>query len=414
MLLAANLRYAFRSLVRTPVRTFLVLQGIAWGVGIAIFPAAVLEGSRRAAIERADEVGTGRVMLEAEPGSRLLSLDDLAALRKGIPGFRPFEAAPVRVEKEPAGAGNWVLLGTDAAGASARYQKVARGRYLADADAAPNAPPVCVLEPLAAEALVPSADPVGRKVQVGNGMEAEVVGLLAPRTARALRTDDFGLEIDHMLSKRVWRMLGNFGVVKPDDAWKRSERCVHLPLRLLPREGETLDGILVRATPEEAPALADALRGALVARGAAPIAYANLVWPIIASKAVDRFLLLKDALVVACLAMGGIVIANVMLLSLLERTEEIAVRRTGGRRGRTSGPSSSPRPRPSAWAERPSASPSGWGSPGCASSSRPTPSSPSPSPRAPRPWPPPSGSRPPSSRGSCRPAGPPASTRPPP
>lgn len=327
MLLLANLRYAFRSLVRTPVRTFLVLQGIAWGVGIAIFPAAVLEGSRRAAIERADEVGTGRVMLEAEPGSRLLTLDDLAALRQGIQGFRPFEAAPVRVAKEPA---TWVLLGTDAAGASVRYQKVARGRYLAGADAAPGAPPVCVLEPLAAEALVPGADPVGRKVRLAEGIDAEVVGLLAPRTARALRTDDFGLEIDHLLAKRVWRMLGNFGVVKPDDAWKRSERCVHLPLRLLPREGESLDGILVRATPEEAPALADALRGALVARGAAPIAYANLVWPIIASKAVDRFLLLKDALVIACLAMGGIVIANVMLLSLLERTEEIAVRRTEG------------------------------------------------------------------------------------
>jgi len=328
VLLRANLRYAFRSLVRTPVRTFLVLQGIAWGVGIAMFPAAVLEGSRRAAIERADEVGTGRVTLEAEPGSRALTLEDLALLRKGIEGFQPFEAAPVRILR---GAGGGVhLLGTDAAGASVRYQKVARGRYLADGDGAEGAPAVCVLEPKAAEALAPGADPLGRTVDAGNGVRAEVVGVLAPRSARALRTDDFGLEIDHMLRERVWRMLASFGVAKPDDAWKRSEACVHLPIRLLPRDGGEVDGIIVRAVPSEAPSLADALRGALVARGAAPVAYANLVWPVLASKSIERFMLLKDALVLACMSMGGVVIANVMLLSLLERTREIAVRRTEG------------------------------------------------------------------------------------
>jgi putative ABC transport system permease protein len=328
MLFRANLRYAFRSLVRTPVRTFLVLQGIAWGVGIALFPAAVLEGSRRAAVERADEVGTGRVTLEAEPASRPLNLEDLAALREGIEGFQRFEAAPVRILRGKEGGVH--LLGTDASGASVRYQKVARGRYLAAADAAADAPAVCVLEPKAAEALSPGADPLGRTLDVGEGIRAEVVGLLGPRTARALRTDDFGLEIDHMLRERVWRMLASFGVAKPDDAWKRSEACVHLPLRFLPREGGTLDGIVVRAVPSEAPALADALRGALVNRGAAPVAYANLIWPVLASKSIERFLRLKDALVLACLSMGGVVIANVMLLSLLERTGEIAIRRTEG------------------------------------------------------------------------------------
>src|SRR5688572_7237350 len=125
MLIGANLRSALRSLVRTPVRSFLVLQGIAWGVGIAIFPAAVLEGSRRAAVERADEVGTGRVTVVAEPGSRGLDLEDLAAVRRGVPGFRPFEAAPARVEKVKGGGLH--LLGTDAAGAGVRYQRVLAG-----------------------------------------------------------------------------------------------------------------------------------------------------------------------------------------------------------------------------------------------------------------------------------------------
>ena len=323
MILGADVRSAFRSLLKTPVRSFLVLQGIAWGVGIAIFPAAVLEGSRRAAYERAEEVGTGRVWLEAEKGSRPLTLEDLAALRRGIPGFQVFSVAPVRVEK--AAAPGVHLLGTDETALRNRYQKVAAGRYLEARDSAEGAPPVCVLEPGA----VPGAA-VGRRVLLREGVEAEVVGILAPRSERALRTDDFGLEVDHRMEKRAWRMLAAFGVLKPDDGWKRTDRCVHVPLRLLPRDGGAVEGFLVRAVPSEAPSLADALRGALVARGASPLAYANLVWPVLASKSIERFMLLKDALVVACLAMGGVVIANVMLLTLLERTGEIAVRRTEG------------------------------------------------------------------------------------
>jgi putative ABC transport system permease protein len=331
MLLGADLGHAFRSLLRTPVRSFLVLQGIAWAVGIAIFPAAVLQGSRAAALTRAAEVGTGRVSLLAEPGARPLTLEDASALRRGIPGYQPFVVAPVRVARLKSEPGAPVhLLGTDASGADVRYQKAARGRYLEERDLAPGAPPVCVLEPLAAEALFPGSDPLGRKVALGEGREAEVVGLLAPRSERALKTDDFGLEIDHRMQARVWAMLTAFGVLRPDDAWKRSERCVHVPVGLLPREGEAVDWILVRTTPSEAPALADALRNALVARGAASTAYANLVWPVLASETIDRYMRLKDALVLACLAMGGIVIANVMLLSLLERTREIAIRRAEG------------------------------------------------------------------------------------
>jgi putative ABC transport system permease protein len=316
--------------VRTPVRSFLVLQGIAWGVGIAIFPAAVLEGTRRAAVERADEVGTGRVTLEAEPGGAPLGPADFEHLRVGDGGFQRFAIAPFRVHRPRPAPGEATLLGTDPRGAEVRYQAVARGRYLGEGDMAADAAPVCVLEPGAAAIVAPGGDPLGRRVRLAEGIEAEVVGVLAPRTALALRTDDFGLEVGHAMENRVWRMLQSFGVPRPDDGWKRSDACVHLPLRLLPRDGEALDALVVRAVPSEAPALAEALRAALVARGTEAVAKANLVWPVIASSRIETFLRLKDALVLACLAMGGVVIANVMLLTLLERTREIAVRRTEG------------------------------------------------------------------------------------
>ena len=338
--LATGLRLAVRSLARRPVRSILVLQGIAWAVGISIFPAAVLEGSRAAAIRRADEVGTGRIVLEAEPGARALTPDDAAALREGLAGFRPFTVAPFRVDREdrfvvtkvgpPPGPVD--LVATDEHGAAARAQRVERGRYLEPRDLAEGAPPVAVLEPLAAEALSPGADPVGRRIAIPGrpGLSVEVVGLLAPRSPAALRTDDFGLDLGHAQAERMRRMLEAFGVAAADDGWKRSERCVHLPLRLLPREGGAADALLVRTIPQEAPALAEALQSAIVARGGAATARANLAWPILASPRIERYFALKDALVLACLVMGAVVIANAMLLSVIERTGEIAVRRAEG------------------------------------------------------------------------------------
>ncbi len=342
MLLLEDGRLAVRALLRTPVRSFLVLQGIAWGVGIAIFPAAVIEGSRAAAVGRAEECGTGRVSLAAEPGTRPLTVRDAASLRSGVPGFRPFRVGCFRVQAgvSAGGAGSGPaavdVLGTDPSGAAVRDQRLDRGRYLEARDEVPGAPAACVLEPRAAEALFPGADPLGRRLRIpgagreGAAIEAEVVGLLAPRTERALRTDDFGLEIGHRLEPLVRRMLLSLGVPPLEDGWKRSERGVHLPLSLLPREGDAVDWLLLRTLPEEAPGLADAARGALVARGASPVARANLLWPFLASGRVDHYMRLKDALVAACLAMGAVVIANVMLLSLLVRTREIAVRRAEG------------------------------------------------------------------------------------
>jgi putative ABC transport system permease protein len=339
MLLGANLRLAARSLARRPLRSFLVLQGIAWAVGIAILPAAVLEGSRAAAIRRADEVGTGRIVLEAEPGTRPLTEGDAAALRAGIGGFQPFRVAPWRVlevrlpAREPGGSGPVVhLLGTDEHGAGARSQRIERGRYLEARDLAPGAPPVAVLEPQVVEALSPGADPLGRRIPIPglDAVEAEVVGVLAPRPLAALRTDDFGLATGHEQANRMRRMLEAFGIARTDDAWKRSDRGVHLPVRLVPREGDGVDALVVRAVPQEAPMLAEALQGAIVARGGAALARTNLAWPVLASPRLEEYFRLKDALVLACLAMGAVVIANVMLLSVMERTGEIAVRRAEG------------------------------------------------------------------------------------
>ncbi|MHC4923518.1 MAG: ABC transporter permease [Planctomycetota bacterium] len=125
-------------------------------------------------------------------------------------------------------------------------------------------------------------------------------------------------------------MLTSIGVVASNDEWKRSERCIHVPRRHLARKGDTVDWIIVRGKPQETPGLTDAVRAALVERGAMPVVYSNILWPYIASEHIEEYMRLKDALALAVLVMGGVVIANVMLLTLLERTAEIALRRAEG------------------------------------------------------------------------------------
>jgi putative ABC transport system permease protein len=342
VVIASNAGLALRSLARSPVRTFLVLQGVAWAVGIAVFPAAILEGSRDAAVRSAEVLGTGRISLAAEPGGRPLRRDDVASLRGGLPGWAPFrvdgfavhEDATAGVEGGVAGAAA-VVVGTGVDGARVRDQSVGTGRYLEERDFAPGAEPVAVLEPALARELFPREEGLGQTVTLAAGAwtrRVRVVGVLADRPEEALRTDDMGFELDHGLRPLAERMLTAVGVVTADDGWKRSERAVHVPHDAAADGGDggVVDWIVVRCRPQETPGLTDAVRAALVARGAAPVAYTNLLWPFLASEHVEEFMRLKDALALACLVMGGVVIANVMLLTLLERTGEIAVRRVEG------------------------------------------------------------------------------------
>jgi hypothetical protein len=226
------------------------------------------------------------------------------------------------------------LFFTGPDGVEARGQSPASGRYLRAEDSLPGADPVAVLEPRSASDLFPDGVPPDAKLtlqRVGEEpLTVRVVGVLEPRSDRALRTDDFGLETKHPLREPMVRMLNALGAAPPKDDWKRAERGIHLPLSLARAENGALDGILLGALAVEGPAAADRARSVLVARGATPLAYSNLVWPVFASRQMDRYLRLKDALMIACLAMGGVVIAHLLLLSLLERTVEIAVRRAEG------------------------------------------------------------------------------------
>ena len=83
--LRRSLAAAAMELARHPWRTVLICQGILWAVALMVAPASILQGSRQAAVDRARELATDRIQIEAEPGAfAALIVEDLTQLRSSL------------------------------------------------------------------------------------------------------------------------------------------------------------------------------------------------------------------------------------------------------------------------------------------------------------------------------------------
>ena len=126
---------AFRELIRHPIRSLLICQGILWAMTLMVAPAAILEGSREAAVERSSELGTDRIQLEAEDGSpRKLNTEDLQELKirlsEQVPGVEltGISAWNARITASR-GISGWVLA-SDPEEPLARSLGLQAGRWL--------------------------------------------------------------------------------------------------------------------------------------------------------------------------------------------------------------------------------------------------------------------------------------------
>lgn len=328
---------AARRLRQRPVRSFLLLQGTVWGVAVAIFPSAVLQGTRQAAEQRSAEIGADRVSVASDPTSAVatqLERDDVEAARAAVEaaGVKGALAAGVRVAREWPGPGGGsgvaapvaALLAASPQAPALRGHRLAQGRWLADDDP----PEACVVEAGVAGWLGRASLAPGERLRLpGQAEELRVVGVLAARSALALRTDDLGFDLEHPMYARLARgFLLAMGLPVVRDGWKRSDRCVWVGLGSVP----TLDWILLRTDPGDVSRAATAAREALAGRRRAVLTLYPLVLPMLLSGQVERFSAVNVAMFLACLAMGAVVMANLGLLNVLTRGREIAVRRVEG------------------------------------------------------------------------------------
>lgn len=331
MRLLLALRLAVRALVRRPLRTFLLAQGTAWGVAVAILPAAVLEGSRAAARERGPSLGVDRVAVVRDPTAPGGPLEhaDVARIASALKG-RALEVGGVQVlTPDPAtgdaAAPTWIRATPRAA--AARGLRLAAGRWWTAADP----PEVCVVEAGVAAALGRPALAPGDRITGPDGIGRRVLGVTAARDDLARATDELGFDTRHPLYRGVAQpIMAALGVPESTETWKRSERVVYVPWGTA-GDGAPLDWIFVQLT--EAGAVREAtadLRG-LPAFAERPIVcrYA-LVLPSLLDPRLDRFAAVAWAMFLACLVMGAVVIANLGLVTALGRRGEIALHRVEG------------------------------------------------------------------------------------
>jgi FtsX-like permease family/MacB-like periplasmic core domain len=331
--LASLFRLALGRVLERPLRSFLLLQGTVWAVAVAVYPTAVVAGTREAARVRGTALGADRVSLAPDPTSQTaptFDADDLeavgAALRAAAAPPRALGGA--RVEQVwPLADGPAALLAATPEAPRARGLSLSAGRWLT----ADDPPDACVVESgVGAWLGRPGLGPGDTLALPGRPAPLHVVGVIAARSETLRHANDLGFDVTHPLYRKVGRpLLFALGIPRVEDDWKRSERVVWVPWK-----GGALDWIFLRAATADVRAAARRAADALVARGRSPVALHALVLPFLMGREVDRFGAVQIALFLACLAMGAVVMANLGLLTVMQRTREIAVRRVEGARRR--------------------------------------------------------------------------------
>lgn len=339
---------AFRELIRHPIRSLLICQGILWAMTLMVAPAAILEGSREAAVERSSELGTDRIQLEAEDGSpRKLNTEDLQELKirlsEQVPGVEltGISAWNARITASR-GISGWVLA-SDPEEPLARSLGLQAGRWLKSG----REPAEVVLESSLADLWLQEdeeiADLIDREISlargsfgswrvslgtetVANAKQFRVVGVMEPTSG----IDPLGFGKEHSFSAMVEGVLKMLGVAPDSAPWLEAGTSLHVLREDFPVASESVDWVVIRTDPSEVSRVGDLAEEVLLRRGCTPLVYSNAAWAILASPELDGYLVLHDVFFVISAVTGFIVLANLLLLTGRRRRGEVGLRRAEG------------------------------------------------------------------------------------
>ncbi|MBV8881332.1 MAG: ABC transporter permease [Planctomycetaceae bacterium] len=319
---ALLLNLPLASLRKHKTRSALTMLGISVGIASVIVIAAVGDGAAHLVEQQVRALGSNLILvlpgastvggLSLGAGTRqVLTPDDADAIRRDVPNVKA--VSPV-VEGEghlAYGGRNWTPRAIKGEGEDYLRVKewdIDEGDFLTreDVDAARR---VCVLGRTVRDALFPEGGALGARVRIG-AMPFQIVGVLAVRGSSAS-----GVDQDDV-------------VIVP---WS----TVHRTLR--GSRFDTLDYLIVSAREErDIPDVMRAVAELLLDRHADP---GFRIIPMIeaarlASASADVLTRLLTAVASLSLAVGGVGIANILLVSVRERTREIGVRLAVGARSR--------------------------------------------------------------------------------
>ncbi len=312
---------AVESIWANRLRSFLTLLGVIVGIASIIATWAIIHGLNLYVAEKLSNLGKG-VFTVSRIGMITNREQYLEALRRNK-RLLPVDARAI-AERAPLAEvvawevhaqsdlkrGQHELRDTDIGGITAEILEIEpydidQGRMLSTSDEARSAP-VAFLGAEVVERLFPNADPVGKRLRIG-GADVEVVGTAVKKGSFMGFSQDNYVKIPFSLHRKLYGSRGSItiSVKSADDGTiedAMDEVRVVLRARHHLRPGDEDDFNMVTAEG------------------------INDLW-----RSMTQMIFSVALIVVGIsLVVGGIVIMNIMLVSVVERTREIGVRKAVG------------------------------------------------------------------------------------
>jgi putative ABC transport system permease protein len=318
---------ALEALRSHKLRSFLTLLGVVIATTTLIVVMSVVNGMNLYIAEHIANLGTNTFVLhqfqwaqnfdsflDARRRNKPIRMEDYEFLRDTLQGYQHIGAMTMLNPSPPARYKGHVideiqLNAVTASFANIGREKVEKGRYISDVDYQHNAR-VCVIGQDLVEKLFPNVDPLDKEVQLG-GLPFRVVGITEKIGSTFGQSEDNFAMIPLSTFRTIW--MGRPELL----VFIKSPDGPHMPE--LEDEVRALMRIRRHVPYSEADTFGINASDTLMS------AWKNLTGTIFA---------VTIGLVAVFMVVGGVVIMNIMLASVTERTHEIGIRKSLGARRR--------------------------------------------------------------------------------
>ena len=318
---AKTIKLALRAIGMNKMRAFLMMLGVIIGITTLTVIVSVGKGASAKVMKSVQNFGANAVVVFAGGGKVMgppdekvntLTMEDAQAVMQEIKGIRSMDTALIRVSrtvKYEENNTNTVIYGGTTNYGDAWEWSTESGDYFTEEDMASMARVAVVGKTVVSE-LYGATDPIGTNIKIEN-VNFKVIGVLAPRG-----TSPMGMDMDSRI------------VIPYTTASRRVFNTPYLSLIRVaavdPNQVETIEmdtAALLKERHHIQPGFPEDYR----VRGASSVSK-------MAKGMAGTLNLFLGLVSLISLVVGGIVVMNIMLISVGERVQEIGLRRAVGAR----------------------------------------------------------------------------------